>query len=179
MLTLKIESFEGWDEEKEEFIYIEGQTIHMRHCLASISKWESKWHIPFLSRKEKTEEQALDYIRCMVEEEVSDTVINIIQTRYGREIESYMNNPSTATVVHHDKQEIGSNSPKTSEVIYSWMFQLNIPMECQYWHINKLITQIDYMNEQQKPPKKISKKDAMARQARINAERRAKLKSKG
>ena len=90
-----------------------------------------------------------------------------------------MNNPSTATVVHHDKQEIGSNAPKTSEVIYSWMFQLNIPMECQYWHINKLITQIDYMNEQQKPPKKISKKDAMARQARINAERRAKLKSKG
>ena len=54
---------EGWDAENEEFVKPKTQTLQLEHSLVSLSKWESKWHKPFYSKKEKTEEEMLDYIR--------------------------------------------------------------------------------------------------------------------
>ena len=55
-----------WDPVSEHFITVKGGEIELEHSLQSVSKWETKWHIPFHDdRKEKTYEQNLDYIRCM------------------------------------------------------------------------------------------------------------------
>ena len=61
-ITIPAPVSEEWDAEKEEFVYrIIGKsyTLCLEHSLISISKWESKWHKPFLS-SEKTDEEFLD-----------------------------------------------------------------------------------------------------------------------
>ena len=61
MITLHIDKTTLWDEEKEEFITVNAQDIVLEHSLLSLSKWESKWEIPLLSKKPKSKEQFLDY----------------------------------------------------------------------------------------------------------------------
>jgi len=47
------------------FINTKEQTLQLEHSLVSLSKWEAKWHKPYLSRKAMTIEETIDYIRCM------------------------------------------------------------------------------------------------------------------
>ena len=65
MLQIKIPGIDGWDERTEQFVTLPDTTIVLEHSLISISKWESKWHIPFLGKDDKTPEQINDYIKCM------------------------------------------------------------------------------------------------------------------
>ena len=65
MLTLRVNGSEMYDEEKNEF-YTENSTdLILEHSLLSISKWESKWHKPFLVNDTKSVDEMIDYIRCM------------------------------------------------------------------------------------------------------------------
>ncbi len=65
MLKITIPGQELWDEGKEEFVNTKGTTLQLEHSLVSLSKWESKWHKPFLGKGDKTVEETVDYIRCM------------------------------------------------------------------------------------------------------------------
>ena len=62
MLQIIIPAEERWDEEHEEFIVSKKeQKLMLEHSLVSLSKWESKWQVPFLSKKEKTYEETRLY----------------------------------------------------------------------------------------------------------------------
>ena len=63
MLEIKIPETELFDG-VETFIHVKEQTLRLEHSLVSLSKWESKWRKPFLSKKRTTEE-SIDYVRCM------------------------------------------------------------------------------------------------------------------
>lgn len=65
MLEITVPAVEMFDESKQEFVEAKEQTLQLEHSLVSLSKWESKWHKAFLSKREKTFEETLDYIRCM------------------------------------------------------------------------------------------------------------------
>ena len=65
MLEVTIPDVSLWDEMHEEFIDIKGQTLMLEHSLISLSKWESKWCKPFLTNNEQTNEEFIDYVRCM------------------------------------------------------------------------------------------------------------------
>ena len=66
MLQIVIPAEEQWNEKKEEFVITKKeQKITLEHSLVALSKWESKWQVPFLSKREKTYEETLDYIKCM------------------------------------------------------------------------------------------------------------------
>ena len=67
----------------------------------------------------------------------------------------------------------------TNEKIYYWMVELNIPFECQFWHINHLLTLIRVCQIKRQPPKKMKGKELAKSNAAINAARRAKLGSTG
>ena len=183
MLRITIPATELWDENKEEFITIKEQTLQLEHSLVSLSKWESKWCKPFLSKDIKTEEETLDYIRCMtITQNVDPDVYNFIPNNIREEIKEYIEAPMTATWFNDDKNNKGGkgNSEQiTSELVYYWMIAQNIPFECEKWHLNRLLTLIKVCNVKNQPPKKMSKKALMSRNAALNAARRKQLNTKG
>ena len=62
-LPIFVPKQELWDDTREILIPIEQDiTLSLEHSLVSLSKWESKWHKPFLSPEEKTQEETLDYL---------------------------------------------------------------------------------------------------------------------
>lgn len=171
---------EGWDEVKQEFVEPKVQILKLEHSLVSLSKWESKWCKPFLSTAEKTAEETLDYIKFMtltqnVKPEVYDhlTVDNI------RRINEYISAPMTATTIKKDKKSKKNDRVITSELIYYWMFSFGINMECQKWHLNRLLMLIRVFDEESKPKQERSQDDIRADYAALNAARRKALNSKG
>ena len=85
----------------------------------------------------------------------------------------------TATYFRDDKIMGQSRETVTSELIYYWMIALNIPFECQKWHLNRLFALIKVCSIKNKPPKKMSKAEIARQQAELNAARRKKYNSKG
>ena len=181
MLQIEVPiSPEGWDERKEEFVDAKTVTLQLEHSLVSISKWESKWHKPFLSKDEKTAEETIDYIKCMtLTQNVDDHVYNLLTIDNIKKVNEYISAPMTATTFNDSNKKGGGTEIITSELIYYWMISLNIPFECQKWHLNKLFTLIKVCSIKNQPPKKMSKKDIMSRNAALNAARRKQMNTKG
>ena len=181
MLTITIPASEFFNERTQEFFTLKEQTLQLEHSLVSLSKWESKWCKPFLSKqKELTLEETLDYIKCMtITQNVNPDVYNRLSQSNIEEIDKYIAAPMTATTFYNNTSEGRVKETVTSELIYYWMISLNIPMECQKWHLNRLLTLIRVCNVKNTPPKKMSKGDIMRRNAALNAARRKKLNSKG
>lgn len=174
-------SAEGWDEENEVFVEPKKQTLQLEHSLISLSKWESKWCKPFLSKGAKTDEEILDYIKFMtISSNVNPEVYNHLTLDNVRAINAYIDAPMTATTFSDDKNHKASREIVTAELIYYWMIALQIPFDpCQKWHLNRLLTLIKVCNVKNSPPKKMSKRDTMRRNAALNAARRKQLNSKG
>ena len=180
MLEITIPEVEQWDEVNQEFITSKEQVLRLEHSLVSLSKWESKWNKPFLDKKEKTREETIDYIKCMtLTQNVDPNTYNLLTKENIIEINKYISSPMTATTFHEYPNKKGSREIITSEIIYYWMISLNIPFECQKWHLNRLLTLIKVCSIKQQPPKKMSKRDVMSRNAALNAARRKQLNSKG
>lgn len=182
MLQITVPAVELFDESINEFVKTKEQTLQLEHSLVSLSKWESKWCKPFMSSKDKTVEETLDYIRCMtITQNVKPDVYLRLSKENVEQIERYISAPMTATTVPKQQNGKINNEIVTAELIYYWMFTLNIPMECQKWHLNRLITQIQTCNFKNQPPskRKQNTSDLIVQQAALNAERRAKLNSKG
>lgn len=170
---------EGWDEEKQEFVESKTVTLQLEHSLVSLSKWESKWCKPFLSSK-KTDEEIMDYIKCMtITQNVNPLIYNLLTEKNIKEINEYIEAPMTATTFTEPKNGKQSREIVTSELIYFWMITATIPMECQKWHLNRLLTLIRVCNIKNSPPKKRSKRDIMSQNAALNAARRKRLNTRG
>lgn len=179
-LVIKIPEREFYDNVKEEFVYSKGATLILEHSLLSISKWESKWHKPYLTKETKTEEEQTDYIKCMsLSGNIDDSVISALGRKEKSQIMAYLEDPMTATTITgHNKKP--SREIITSELIYYWMTALNIPFDpCQKWHINRLLMLIQVASIKNEPPKKMNPNTAMRRQAALNSARRAKHHTRG
>lgn len=179
MLQITIPKQELFNDKTQEFISTKETTIQLEHSLVSLSKWEAKWNVPFLGKGEKTIEQTLDYIKCMtITQNVNPLVYSCLTNKNIEDINNYIDAPMTATTFGQSNQP-PNREIVTSEVIYYWMIALNIPMECQKWHLNRLLTLIRVCNIKNTPPKKMSRSEIINRNAALNAARRKKLNSKG
>ena len=174
-------SEELWDERAQEFIPASKDlTIQLEHSLVSVSKWESKWTKTFLSTKEKTTEETIDYIRCMtVTQNVDPKAYYRLTPANIQTINDYIAVPMAATYFSDDRVMGHSRDTVTSELIYYWMIALNIPFECQKWHLNRLFALIKVCSIKNAPPKKVNKAEAARRYAELNAARRKKYNTKG
>lgn len=181
MLQIKVPIVpEKWDEEKEEFVPPTFQVLNLEHSLVSLSKWESKWNKFYLSKEEKTVEEVIDYIKCMtLTKNVDPEVYEHLTKTNIDEINRYIEEPMTATILPKSAKGKGSSEMVSSESIYYWMIALGIPFECQKWHLNRLITLIGVCNAKNAPPKKMSKRQIMNQNAALNAKRRKQFNTRG
>jgi hypothetical protein len=178
MLKIKV-CEESWDSTLQEFVYTKEQILELEHSLVALSKWESKWCKAFLTKREKSDEEILDYIKFMtLTENVDPDVYNHLSRENVEEIRTYIESPMTAT---HISGQGGKSSKETvtSELIYYWMITLNVPFECENWHLNRLLTLIKVCNAKNQPPKKTNGKALASKYAALNAARRKQLNSTG
>ena len=166
---------EEWDEEKEVFVEGKKQVLQLEHSLDSLSKWESKWCKPFLHSKDKSDEEILDYIKYMTLNQVDPEVYEHLTPSNVDAIRAYIGAPMTATTFSDNKKGKQKREIITAEIIYYWMIALNIPFECQYWHLSKLTTLIrvcNIKNQAQSPKKGKNTRDTAKRYAEMNAARK-------
>jgi hypothetical protein len=179
MLAIKLPAAEYFDEETGRFETVEAVEVELEHSLISLSKWESKHEKPFLDGKDRTNEEVLDYISCMITSgKVPEHFTDRLTKDLVRVISAHIEAKMTATWFN-DKNAKPSREVITSELIYYWMFSLNIPKECETWHLNRLLTLLKVCHLKSQPPKKMGKAELAARNRELNAQRRAKFGTSG
>lgn len=185
-ISIHIPASEGFDETTMTFCEVKkAQTLVLEHSLYSLAKWESKWKIPFLDTKEKTEEQKLDYIRFMcLTRNIDDEVFLRIPAAELKRINDYIEDPMTAAVFHDARNgghgAVGRTKITTAETIYIGMINNNIPWECEKWHLNRLLALLRGCSIVNNPKNsKMPKADVYKSNKARNAARRARLGSKG
>ena len=183
MITITIPKSSWFDDKKSEIVKVKKEiTLTLEFSLVSISKWEMKFHKPFLTQ-DKNIEDYLYFFYCMIINPPKDFdprwIYAIKQEDFTR-VKEYMEDPMSATVIINEKKN-DEKPPKamTSEELYCAMSMLNIPYECQKWHLNRLIKLIELCAIKNAPPEKMSEKEALKSWQNVNAQNRAKFKSKG
>jgi hypothetical protein len=180
MLTVSVNlSPEQYDEEKNEFVS-ETFKLRLEHSLVSLSKWESKFCKPFVG-KDKTTEETLRYSEAMIlNPKVPEGILEKLCKENVDAINEYISAPMTATTVREAPNQRPSRRIVTSELIYSWMISLNIPVEFQHWHLSRLLMLIRVCNAENTPPqKKKGKAESMRSRQELNAQRRAAYGTRG
>lgn len=178
MLTIKVPANnELWSEKKGCFISTKATTLKMEHSLLSISKWESIWHVPFLTEEAKTDEQLLSYIKCMTINPVDDeNVYYALTANNYAEIKAYLDDPLTATTI---RKKPSYTRPRivTSELMYYWMFKLRIDKSCEKWPIKRFLMLVEVFEAEDEAAynkNKMTKSQLYSKHNAINKARRKK-----
>lgn len=182
MLKITVLGTEHFNEETNEFFTVGDEVLELEHSLVSLSKWEEKYEVPFLGDQTKTPEQTLDYIRIMTQgEERPEEFYKRLTQANVKEISEYIDRKMTATWFAETTRPKGPRASEviTAELIYYWMTALQIPFECQHWHLKKLLTLIQVCMLKNQPAKKMPKREAMSQQAALNAARKAQFGTNG
>lgn len=180
MLTVVVPGTETWNDKTERFVVTQGQTLELEHSLVSLSEWEARFEKPFLSSEKKTVDETYGYIQAMSKEPVSREILASLTDDNIKEINSYIESKHSATWF---KEVPGASRRSreivTAEIIYHWMFAMQIDISCQHWHLARLFTLIKVTSEKNQKPKKMSKAEAIAQQRQLNAERLARTGGNG
>lgn len=180
MLKLIIGGEEIFDEETQTFHSSGGFELELEHSLISLSKWESILKKPFLSKLDKNRDEIMLYIKAMIITPIypPDIVDHFSQEDVDA-VMRYIESSESATTFGSMPDHKGPGETITSELIYYWMVAFNIPFACENWHLNRLFSLIRICNLKNSKPKKMSRGEIMARNRKLNAERRAKYGTSG
>ena len=179
MLTLTIPAATLYNSATNEFIDTKEQTIVLEHSLVSISKWESKFCVPFIDH-ELTLPEFAEYVRCMtISQNVNPYVYSALTKQNVEDIKEYMDRKMTACKFSGKKPRNTSGEFITSETLYYLMFGLGIPKECEKWHLNRLLALIRFCQAKTGPQEKMTKAETDAYYAKLNAQRKKKWGTKG
>lgn len=179
MLELYISEKEAYDDIKQEFVVTEPTVLRLEHSLVSVSKWEARWKKPFLTAETKSEKETLDYIRCMtMNQHVDPKLYELLSPSEVQTISDYIVDSKTATTFR-DRTGRQNRQVVTSELIYYWIAQYNLPIEAQKWHLSRLLTLIRIASVKNEPEKKMSKRAILAQNRSLNAARRKAMGTKG
>lgn len=180
MLEIKINAGQAYDDQRNEFIEVKDTVIRLEHSLLSLAKWEAIHEKPYLNRTDLTAQESLDYIHCMcLDKNVDKNALMFLTREQIQQIRAYIDKPMTATTIQDRRPKTGRSETITSEIIYYWMISLGIPIEFEKWHLNRLLTLIRICDIKNSNGTKMPRDKQLSEQRMLNAQRRAKLHSKG
>lgn len=179
MLIVDVPAIEYFDEVTGEFGQIKPISLRMEHSLVSMSKWEARWRKPFMTKEPKTYEELVDYFDCMtLTSGVDPRVYRALGNATVDAICKYIDADLSATTIR-DQGRGSTRQIITTEQIYWFMFAYGIPIDCQKWHVSRLMKLLRIAGEYNKPQKKMSRKEIMARNHALNEARKKKLGTRG
>jgi len=163
--------------------------IVLEHSLYTISIWESMKHKAFLKEEKMSDEDFVNYIRCMIvsPEHISEgDFIRLTRDPKCRKlIDEYIHDKKSASCFFEgisDKEEkTFKKESQTSEVLYYSMFSLRIPIEVEHWHLNKFLALLKVFDikDPYKNKKKRSPQNIMKDYHALNEARKKKYNTKG
>lgn len=164
MLVIDVVTAESYDETTEKFVSAETVRLNLEHSLVSLSKWEAIWEKPFLSMRERANEETVSYIKTMiVGPEPSSEVFYKLLTDHMDRIMEYVSAKSTGTHIPEQSNGTGRQETVTSEMIYYWMAKMNIDVTiCQHWHLNRLFAYLRLHALKETPARKMSMEERRA-----------------
>lgn len=180
MITLTFGGEEYYDESIEEFVETDTYDLDFENSLYAISLWESKWKESYFEKQKLSEDQLLHYFECMCLngkvnwEDV--TPEHIVQ------LSEYIQDSQTATKIYSTREESssGKKNTTTSELIYAYMANAQIPFETDKWNINRLTTLINVIGVLNNPEgNKMSQAETMKSNRELNELRKQKYNTKG
>ena len=176
VLDLYVPGKEFWNSELQEFIYTKDITLHLKHSLISLTRWEQHYKRRFLDDGPKNEEEYRFYIQCMtLNKDVDPLVYMVLQEDDMKKVTDYLHDSMTATTLPKQNNNRTNSEKLSSELIYYYMSALNIPFECEKWFLNNLITLISIASIKNNPQEKKSKPSWSSIRA-LNAARNAKAR---
>ena len=207
MLALTVKAFSVFDEKTEKFISVDKPTkLLLENSLYAISEWEKKYKKPWFpdnraskyaqKQSEKTPEEVLYFIRCMIRYIDREPVLDISEIDekilYGlseddlQKVTEYLQDSQTALTsipeTKPDKKHKTDPIRLTSERMYAWLAETQVPFEAEFWNISRLMNLIQIVNYDNTPDdrKKRQKPFEVAKDYdKINQERLKKLGTKG
>lgn len=178
MLEINLAEKELFNEATSEVYTVKGKHLVLEHSLVSVSKWESLWEKPFLAKGEKTRAETISYIKFMtITQNVDPNIYVLFEDELIEAVSKYIAKPMSATTIK--EHNVTNNSIITSEIIFYWMIQMNIPFECQKWNLNRLLMLIRVCDIKSRKTKNMTRAEIFARNKELNAERRRLLNSTG
>ena len=176
VLDLYVPEKEFWNSELQEFIYTKDITLHLKHSLISLTRWEQHYKRRFLDDGSKNEEEYRFYIQCMtLNKDVDPLVYMVLQEDDMKKVTDYLHDSMTATTLPKQNNNRSNSEKLSSELIYYYMSALNIPFECEKWFLNNLITLISIASIKNNPQVKKTKPSWSSIRA-LNAARNAKAR---
>lgn len=176
VLDLYVPGKEFWNSELQEFIYTKDITLHLKHSLVSLTRWEQHYKRRFLDDGPKNEEEYRFYIQCMtLNKDVDPLVYTVLQEDNIKKVTDYLHDSMTATTLPKQNNNRSNSEKLSSELIYYYMSALNIPFECEKWFLNNLIILISIASIKNNPQEKKSKPSWSSIRA-LNAARNAKAR---
>lgn len=178
-IKITVPASEFYDPKTNRFCDVKEQTLVLEHSLVSLSKWERKYHRPWITDGPKIPEEMAYYVECMtLTQNVNPLVYKNLTEENYRDIYKYIEDPMTASWLN-ERGKRPSREVVTAEIIYYWMIEFNIPVEFQKWHLNSLIMLIRVINAKKAPSRKMSKSEALSRQRSLNEARRKAMRTRG
>ena len=176
VLDLYVPGKEFWNSELQEFIYTKDITLHLKHSLVSLTRWEQHYKRRFLDDGPKNEEEYKFYIQCMtLNKDVDPLIYTVLQEDDIKKVTDYLHDSMTATTLPKQNNNRSNSEKLSSELIYYYMSALNIPFECEKWFLNNLIILISIASIKNNPQEKKSKPSWSSIRA-LNAARNAKAR---
>jgi hypothetical protein len=181
VISIDLGTIEYFDDNTSQFAYEIGGIVRFEYSLKVVYDWESRWKKPFL-KGGLTDKEMIDFYIMMALDPVKE---QFLTADVQKILAEYITNQNTATTFSTgpDGQNINSGFNKgkvyTAEEIYALMFQAQIPLDFETRNLNRLLTILRIIAAYNNPPKKMSQQDILRQNAKLNAQRKAQMKTRG
>jgi hypothetical protein len=179
LITIDLGTLEFYDSTTNQFEYLEGGVVRFEYSLTALYNWEGKWKRPFLKGNLSSDE-AIDFYKCMALDPIDE---RFLSAEVMNALSDYIDSSNTATTFssggHAEDSKATKGKIYTAEELYALMFMAGVDISMETRNLNRLMVMLKIVASYNNPPKKMSKEEIFRQNAKLNAERKAQMKTKG